>query len=247
MSKFRSVGVLLLGLALPGTLAAQATITGRVLSGSGAPLQSVSVFIQGLNVGTLTGADGSYSFQVPAARFNPGQQVQLLAQLIGYRASAATIALNTGQTVAQNFTLQIDPLRLEEVVATGSGTEARRERLGNSVASVTGPTIQRANEPNVVAALSGKVPGVRTTFQGGDAGASVAIQIRGPKSFGGSQPAIIVDGVPANNNNRAGSAFGGSGFGAPAPNRAIDINPEDIESIEILKGAAATSIYGAAA
>ncbi|HEY0673613.1 MAG TPA: SusC/RagA family TonB-linked outer membrane protein [Longimicrobiales bacterium] len=247
MSKFRSLGVLLLGLALPTSLAAQATITGRVTSGSGTPLQSVSVFIQGLNVGTLTGPDGSYSFQVPAARFTTGQQVQLLAQLIGYRAEAHTVSLSSGQTVAQNFTLQLDPLRLTEVVATGSGTEARRERLGSAVASVSPQTIQRANEPNVVAALSGKVPGVRTTYGGGDAGASVAIQIRGPKSFGGSQPAIIVDGVPANNNNRQGSALGGSGTGTPAPNRAVDINPEDIESIEILKGAAATSIYGAAA
>ena len=247
MSKFRLAGVFLLGLFLPATLAAQATVTGRVTSGSGTPLQSVSVFVQGLNVGTLTGPDGSYSFQIPAARFTSGQQVQLLAQLIGYRAESHTIRLTTGQTVAQNFALQLDPLRLTEIVATGSGTEARRERLGNSVTTVSAVTVQRANEPNIVAALSGKVPGVRTTFGGGDAGASVAIQIRGPKSFGGSQPAIIIDGVPANNNNRQGSALGGSGTGAPAPNRAIDINPEDIESIEILKGAAATSIYGAAA
>ena len=247
MSKFRLIAVLLSGLALPTTLAAQATVTGRVTSGSGQPLQSVSVFIQGLNVGSLTGPDGSYSFQVPAARFTSGSNVQLLAQLIGYRAEAQTIRLTTGQTVIQNFSLQLDPLRLTEIVATGSGTESRRERLGNSVTTVSAATVQRANEPNIVAALSGKVPGVRTTFGGGDAGASVAIQIRGPKSFGGSQPAIIVDGVPANNNNRQGSALGGSGTGTPAPNRAIDINPEDIESIEILKGAAATSIYGAAA
>jgi TonB-linked SusC/RagA family outer membrane protein len=247
MSKFRLLGVLALGLALPTSLAAQATITGRVTSGAGTPLQSVSVFIQGLNVGTLTAPDGSYSFQVPAARFTSGQQVQLLAQLIGYRAESHTVTLTTGQAIAQNFALQLDPLRLTEIVATGSGTESRRERLGNSVTTVSAQTVQRANEPNVIAALSGKVPGVRTTFGGGDAGASVAIQIRGPKSFGGSQPAIIIDGVPANNNNRQGSALGGSGTGTPAPNRAVDVNPEDIESIEILKGAAATSIYGAAA
>lgn len=247
MSKFRWIGVFLIGLALPTSLAAQATITGKVTSGSGAPLQSASVFIQGLNVGTLTAADGSYSFQVPAARFTSGQQVQLIAQLIGYRAETHVVRLNSGSTIVQNFALGLDPLRLTEVVATGSGTESRRERLGNSVTTVRGAEVQRANEPNVIAALSGKVPGVRTTFQGGDAGASVAIQIRGYKTFGGSQPAIIVDGVPANNNNRAYSAFGGSGSGAPAPNRAIDINPEDIESVEILKGAAATSIYGAAA
>ena len=123
MSKFRLLGVLALGLALPTSLAAQATITGKVTSGSGTPLQSVSVFIQGLNVGTLTGADGSYSFQVPAARFTSGQQVQLLGQLIGYRAEAHTVRLTTGQTVVQNFALQLDPLRLTEIVATGSGTE----------------------------------------------------------------------------------------------------------------------------
>jgi TonB-linked SusC/RagA family outer membrane protein len=247
MSKFRWIGVFLIGLALPTTLAAQATITGKVTSGSGAPLQSASVFIQGLNVGTLTAADGSYSFQVPAARFSSGQQVQLIAQLLGYRAEAHAVTLNTGSTVVSNFALELDPLRLSEVIATGSGTEARRERLGNVVTTVTGAAVQKTNEPNLVAALAGKVPNVATTPAGGDAGASVAIQIRGAKSFGGSQPAIIVDGVPANNNSRQGSVLGGSGFGAPAPNRAIDINPEDIESIEILKGAAATSIYGAAA
>jgi TonB-linked SusC/RagA family outer membrane protein len=247
MRRFRLLGILALGLGLPSSLAAQATLAGRVLSTSGTPLQSVNVFVQGLSVGTLTGPDGTYSFQVPAARFTPGQTVVLLAQLIGYRAEAHSVTLSTGQTTTQNFALQLDPLRLTEIVATGSGTEARRERLGNSVTTVTSETLKRANEPNVVAALSGKVPGVRTTFGGGDAGASVAIQIRGAKSFGGSQPAIIVDGVPANNNNRQGSALGGSGTGTPAPNRAIDVNPEDIESIEILKGAAATSIYGAAA
>jgi TonB-linked SusC/RagA family outer membrane protein len=248
MSKFRWIGVLLIGLALPASLAAQATVTGRVTSGSGTPLQSASVFLQGLNVGTITGADGSFSFQVPAARFTNGQEVQLLAQIIGYRAEARTIRLTTGQTVVQNFTLELDPLRMTEIVATGSGTEARRERVGSSVTSVTAQTVARANEPNVVAALSGKVPGVRTTFGGGDAGASVAIQIRGPKSFTqSSQPAIIVDGVPTNNNVRAASVLGGAGTGVPTPNRAADINPEDIESIEILKGPAATSIYGAAA
>ena len=247
MRKFRWIGVLLVSLALPTLLAAQATITGKVTSGSGAPLQSASVFIQGLNVGTLTGQDGGYSFQVPAARFSSGQQVQLIAQLIGYRAEAHTVTLTTSATTVSNFSLELDPLRLTEIVATGSGTEARRERLGNSVATVSGATVQKANETNVVAALAGRVPNVLTTPMGGDAGASVAIQIRGAKSFGGSQPAIIIDGVPANNNSRQGAALGGSGFGAPAPNRAIDINPEDIESVEILKGAAATSIYGAAA
>src|SRR5437870_1960214 len=128
MSKARFIGVLLLGLFLPVTaFAQQATLTGKVTSQAGQPLQSVSVFIQGLNVGTLTGSDGSYSFVVPAARFTAGQQVQLIAQLIGYRAEAHTIRLSA-TTQVQNFNLGLDPLRLDEVVATGSGTEMRRER-----------------------------------------------------------------------------------------------------------------------
>lgn len=249
MRKSRWLGALLIGLAVPGAVVAQATVSGRVTSGTGAPLQTVSVFIQGLNVGALTGPDGSFSFQVPAARFTSGQSVQLLAQLIGYRAETQSVTLTTGSTVVQNFSLQLDPLRLSEIVATGSGTESRRERLGNSVATVTGSAVVKTNETNVVAALANKAPNVRTVSSGGDAGGSVAIQIRGAKSFGGSQPTIIVDGVPINNNTRGVGQQAGYGAlqGPPTPNRAIDINPEDIESIEILKGPASTSIYGAAA
>ncbi|HEX6559617.1 MAG TPA: SusC/RagA family TonB-linked outer membrane protein [Longimicrobiales bacterium] len=242
MSKLRWMGALWVLLALPAaSFAQQATLTGKVTSGSGQPLQSVSVFIQGLNVGTLTDREGAYSFQVPAARFTDGQSVQLIAQLIGYRAEAHTVQLRGGATAQQNFSLTLDPLRLTEIVATGSGTEARRERLGTSVTSVSGATVQRSNETNVVQALAGKVPNVLTNQASGDAGASTAIQIRGAKSFGTSQPLIVVDGVPINNATRNQAVL----QGAVSPNRAADINPEDIESIEILKGAAASSIYGA--
>jgi TonB-linked SusC/RagA family outer membrane protein len=247
MKAFRWLAVLLIGLAVPGTLLAQATVSGRVVSNTGQPLGAASVRIQGVDVSTFTRNDGTYILQVPAGRFTSGQEVQLIADVIGYSSQTTAVRLVTGQTVTQNFMLMLDPLRLDAIVATGAGIEQRRERVASVVATVTGQEIIRSNEPNVVAALAGKVPNVRATFGGGDPGASVAIQIRGAKSFGGSQPAIIIDGVPANNAVRAGSALGGSGFGAPAPNRAIDTNPEDIESIEILKGAAATSIYGAAA
>jgi TonB-linked SusC/RagA family outer membrane protein len=247
MRKFRWLGAVLIALAVPGTLFAQASVTGRVTTSLGAPLSAAAVRVQGMDVATFTRADGTYLLQVPAARFQTGQEVTLTAELIGYGSQQARVRLTTGQTVVQNFELALDPLRLDAIVATGAGLETRRERVASVIATVSGQEVIRANEPNVVAALSGKVPNVRTTFGGGDAGASVAILIRGHKTFGTSQPAIIIDGVPANNAVRAGSTFGGGGFGAPAPNRAIDINPEDIETIEILKGAAATSIYGAAA
>lgn len=250
MSKLRWIGALLVLLFLPAIAPAQqATITGKVTAASGVPLQSASVFIQGTNVGTLTNSEGVYSLQVPAARYTSGQTAQVLAQLIGYRTEVRSVRLTAGSTVAQNFRLALDPLRLDELVATGSGTQARRERLGTAISTVTGATVQRTNEPNVMAALSGKVPNVLTVVAGGDAGASVGIQIRGMKSITGTgQPLIIVDGVPIDNNTRIGATLGGRGLGAPiAPNRAADINPEDIESVEILKGSAATSIYGASA
>jgi TonB-linked SusC/RagA family outer membrane protein len=232
---------------VPAAVAAQetsVTITGRVTGGSGEPLRSANVSIPELNLIVYVGADGSYRLVVPGARAS-GQQVAVTARMIGHQSRVANVRLAPGANLVQNFQLPADPLRLEEVVVTGAGTETLAERLGTQRASVDAATIMRANEPNVVQALAGKVPGVLTNAQGGDAGSSTAIQIRGAKTFGAaaSQPVFIVDGVPINNQTRVQSALSG----APSPNRAADINPEDIESIEILKGAAATSIYGASA
>jgi TonB-linked SusC/RagA family outer membrane protein len=234
-------------LVVPAVVSAQetsVTITGRVTGGSGEPLRSANVSIPQLNLIVYVGADGSYRLVVPGARAS-GQQVAVTARMIGHQSRVANVQLTPGANLTQNFQLPADPLRLEEVVVTGAGTETLAERLGTARAAVDAATIVRANEPNVVQALAGKVPGVLTNAQGGDAGSSVAIQIRGAKTFGAaaSQPVFIVDGVPINNQTRVQSALSG----APVPNRAADINPEDIESIEILKGAAATSIYGASA
>jgi TonB-linked SusC/RagA family outer membrane protein len=177
-----------------------------------------------------------------------------VAQQIGYATSRVETQLTAGATITRDFQLTLDPLRLEEIVVTGSGTSARAERIGSARAAVSAPELVRANETNLIQALAGKVPGVITNQQAGDPGASTSIQIRGTKTLGTtSQPLIIVDGVPVNNATRAigrtGSANPGGSLlaGAVTPNRGVDINPEDIESIEILKGAAATSIYGAAA
>src|SRR5207249_10114178 len=122
----------------------------------------------------------------------------------------------------------------------------------SNVSSLDGSAIRQANEVNVVQALAGKVPNVLTNQGSGDAGSSTAILIRGPKSFGVvqagfsptvPQPLIIVDGVPISNVTRGEAVLSG----APSPNRAADLNDEDIESMEILPVADATSIYGASA
>jgi TonB-linked SusC/RagA family outer membrane protein len=218
------------------------SVTGKVTSATGEPLRDVNVSIFELGIGVWTGADGVYRLNVPGGRAQ-GQQVRLTARLIGFRAQSVSIALTPGASSEQNFQLASDPLRLDEVVVTGAGLEQAREKLGTASATVDTITLQRANEINVVQALAGKVPNVLTNQGSGDAGASTAIQIRGPKTFGTSQPVIIVDGVPISNQTRGQAVLSG----APSPNRAADINPDDIESIEVLKGAAATSIYGASA
>ena len=224
------------------------TVTGRVTSETGEALRAANVAIPTLNLIVYVGTDGGYRLVVPGARAQ-GQQVNLSARMIGYQSRTIPIRLTPGTTITQNFTLPADPLRLQEIVVTGAGTEQLAERLGTARASVSTEQLQRANTPeNVVAALAGKVPNVVTNTGSGDAGQSTAIQIRGAKTFGASQPIFIVDGIVMNNNTRTLSALGGAG--APAPptvNRIADVNPDDIESVEILKGAAATSIYGASA
>ena len=230
---------------LPALATAQqgATISGRVTSEAGTPLASVSVFVEGMNLGTLTREDGAYTFVVPGARAT-GQQASITARLIGYKSASAQVTLSPGE-ITQNFTLSANPLRLGEVVVTGAGTETTREKLGNVINTVDSALIQKSNEPNVVNAIAGKAPNVDITSQSGEPGASAYIRIRGVRSLSGNaQPLFIVDGVPIDNSTVAtGDATGST----VAPNRASDIDPNDIESVDILKGPAAAAIYGARA
>lgn len=218
------------------------TISGRITNEAGEPLRVANVSATALSITVYASADGTYKLVVPAGRVN-GQDVTIVARQLGYRAQSAVVKLQSGATLSQNFKLVADPLKLDEVVITGAGTESLAERIGTARANVSAETIQKTNETNVIQALAGKVPGVVTNQGSGDPGASTAILIRGPKTFGTSQPVVIVDGVPMSNATRGQAVLNG----APSPNRAADINPADIESIEVLKGAAATSIYGASA
>lgn len=231
---------------LPAVARAQeaATISGRVTSTTGAPVPSASVFIQELGAGSVTGADGNYTFSVPAARVQ-GQTVTLTARVVGYVQATAQITLSGGR-IEQNFELAANPLRLGEIVVTGAGTQTTRERLGNVINSVDSTLIQRASEPqNVVSALTAKAPNVVIQTQSGDPGASASIKIRGATSvLGTNQPLFVVDGQPIDNST---VSVNGGNQSTVTQNRAADINPNDIESVEILKGAAASAIYGARA
>jgi len=248
---WRSLGILsgflVTGPTGPALLAAQqqgVTITGRVTNDAGAPLSLASVYIESLGLGTQTTDDGRYQLIVPAARAN-GQQVSLGVRAIGFRRMSAPITLSGGP-ISKDFALTANPLRLGEVVITGSGTSTTAEKIGNTINSVKAEEVQKANEPNLVNALAAKAPGVEVTSQAGDPGAGSSIIIRGLKTIqGDGQPLFVIDGQPIDNSTLNTQEFPDAS--TAYTNRAADINPNDIESIEILKGAAASAIYGARA
>lgn len=220
---------------------APTTVTGAVRTEAGAPLPRVSVVLPSLGLGAETNAQGRYTIVVPGVRAR-GQSAELSARLIGYRLMSATITLTAGATVAQDFTLVTNPLRLTEVVVTGSGTSTTREKLGTAVSSVASAEIRKSAEVNVVNALAQKAPGVEITSQSGDPGAGSGIVIRGFKTIQGSgQPLFVVDGVPIDNSVSVTDA---SDNGFAYANRALDLNPADVESVEVLKGPAAAALYG---
>jgi len=221
------------------------TISGRVTNDAGAPLPGASVFLQGLSIGSQTNDQGSYTFVVAPARAT-GQTATLTARVIGYAAKSVTVTLARGANITQDFVLAANPLRLGEVVVTGAGTSTTREKLTATINTVDSAAITRVAQPqNVVSALAAQAPNVEVRTQSGEPGASASIRIRGASSVTGTnQPLFVVDGQPIDNST---ISTNGGDQSTVSTNRASDINPADIQSIEILKSAAAAAIYGARA
>ncbi len=220
--------------------ASAATLSGKVTSDRGTPIQYASVAITALGIGTQTDAAGNYSVVIPAARLT-GRPAQVEARAIGYKRTFRTVTLSAGALRA-DFTLETNPLQLGEIIVTGSGTSNVREKLGTVVSTVRGDDIRKAAEVNIVNSLAAKAPGVEITSQSGDPGAGSGIIIRGFGTIqGNGQPLFVVDGMPIDNSTTVTDASD-TGFGYT--NRAADINPADVESVEILKGAAAAALYG---
>jgi len=249
---------------VPALVAAQdpATITGHVTGEGATALAGVTISITELGLGALTHDDGTYSLTVPGARVN-GQTVTLTARRVGYKPKSTRVTITAGR-ITQDFLLEANPLQLGEMVITGAGTATEVEKLGNVRNNVSPELIVKANEANVVQALAGKAPNVQVAQSAGDPGAGSKITIRGLRTLNGDvEPLFVVDGVPVNNTTFSTTNFnpidagsttgvggqdvGGELEGTSAPNRMMDLNPADIENVEILKGAAAAAIYGARA
>ena len=216
----------------------QNAVNGVVLDENGTPLPGANVIIEDTNTGVSTDFDGN--FEITAS------QGQVLAiSYIGYTTQYVTVA---GQS-AINISLQLDN-ELEEVVVTALGFAAVRDQQGSTSSVINSDDVIRSAEPTVVNALSGKASGVRITRSNGDPGAGSTIRIRGANTIDGSiQPLIIVDGVPLDNTTSyaGGNNITGSNGGVTQGSRLNDINPADIASVNVLKGASAASLYGSRA
>ena len=251
------IGALAVLVCSAATVSAQSgtTISGTVTNEQGVPLPGATVLIQGTTTGAHTDDAGRYVIVVPVDRSN-GQSGVLVARVIGYSARQVPIVLAPGSTISQNFALTVNPLNLDAVLVTGAGTSTTRERLTTTINTVDSSALTRAANPqNLVSALAAQAPNVEVRTQSGEPGSSASIKIRGSASLSGTnQPLFVVDGQPIDNqtfstqsiSNGSGTASGADASSV-APNRASDINPADIESIQILKSSAAAAIYGARA
>jgi TonB-linked SusC/RagA family outer membrane protein len=213
-------------------------IKGKVVDKDGNPLPGANVMIEGTAYGAATDANGNYFFRVPETMVK-GQEVQLIARFIGYKVGRATVKLSPGEIV-QNFSLEVDPIGLEEVVVVGYGT-ALKEELTGSVKTIASPRLEQLPASSFQDAIQG-TPGVQVVAADGAPGAGIQIRIRGIGSISASnEPLYVIDGVPVIAGAVSITDFGNYGRSANVLNL---INPNDIESIVIAKDAASTAIYG---
>lgn len=224
------------------------TIQGTVIGDDGEPLTGVTVLLSEPRLGTITDERGFYRLTGDVTEGTYTLQVSY----IGYATFTKSLSINQGSnTYNEDITLQADILELDQVIVTGNSPTATRKQLGNNISVVNGDKLQRSATTNTLAALSGKVMGAQITQNDGNPAGGISIQLRGASSINGSSdPLYIVDGVIVDNSsqnviNRRSDAMV-TNFQA-GQNRLIDINPADIERIEVLNGASAAAIYGSRA
>jgi TonB-linked SusC/RagA family outer membrane protein len=226
-------------------LAQMREVTGRVVAATGEPIAGAAVTVKGTTITALTSEDGNFRIRVPVG------EVTLVVAFLGYRTQEVTVA--PGARVA-NVTMALDPLRLEELVVVGRATEISRRNLPNAVATVSAEEMERAPTESLEKALQGKVAGAQIESNSGAPGGGVQVRLRGASTINAlSEPLYVVDGViisneaiPSNQNavTKASTGSNPSLTQDAVVNRVADLNPADIESIEILKGASAAAIYG---
>ncbi len=223
------------------------TLQGRVTDAGGQALPGTTVLLNGTNAGSSTDADGRYSFPVTVVS---GPHT-LTVSLIGYAAVTRTLTLGATETITTDFSLSEAQQKLDEVVVVGSTVSAPKRELGNAISTVKGEELTQSGSGGVLNSLQGKVPGAQITQNSGDPAGSLSVRLRGVKSLSGpSDPLYVIDGVIVSNLSTNVSQLALSndiGVANPGQNRLADLNPNDIESLNIINGAAAAAQYGSRA
>ncbi len=242
----RSVlGAALALLVLPGLLGAQTTtgtIRGRVTeAGGGRGVPEAQVIVTGTRLGALSNTNGEFTLAaVPAGARS------VSVRRVGYEPATRSVTVTAGTSVTLDIPLRVSAVNLNEVIVTGSGTPTEKRKIGTSVASIDSALISRAQAVTVDQALQGKIAGAQITQNsGGPGGGGISVRLRGTNSFiSGSDPLYIVDGVIIDN----GSAqLADLGMRSNPQNRLADLNPADIDRVEVIRGAAAAALYGSRA
>lgn len=225
--------VLTLVLFAIGATLAQRTVTGTVTDAEGIPLIGASILVKGTSSGTVTDIDGSYSLSVPEGSNT------LVFSYTGF----ATQEVQVGASNVMDVTMEESAAQLSEVVVTSLGIKKDKRALGYGVTTVTEELIGKRPEADVSRVLQGKVPGVNITSTSGISGSGTNITIRGYSSITGSnQPLFVVDGVPFNSSTNQQASFASGGL--TSSSRMLDLDPNSIESVSVLKGLSATVLYG---
>ncbi|HVK97777.1 MAG TPA: SusC/RagA family TonB-linked outer membrane protein [Flavisolibacter sp.] len=226
---------------------AQVTISGKVTNPEGQGLPDISVMIRNTTLGTTTDENGNYSLQ---ANLGPGTYIIEFSG-VGFKRSQQEVRVSDATSYSASTTLAVDALGLDEVVVTGTLGRSSRREVGNAISTISSRQLQNTGTPNLNAMLSGKVMGAQITQNSGDPAGGVSVRLRGVGSvFGSSEPLYIIDGVIVDNSSANVINLSADAQGAriqTGNNRLVDINPNDIERIEVINGAAAAAIYGSRA
>lgn len=231
MKKKLTSVLLFLAMSLGVVSAQTSKVTGKVIGEDGEPVIGASIIVKGTTVGTVTDFDGNFVLDVP------GNGKHLVVSYIGMKSQEVVVSPNV------NVELHSDTQNLDEVVVTAMGISKAKKALGYAVQDVKSDELTKGANTSLAGALQGKVSGIDISPSSGMPGASSKITIRGSRSFtGDNSPLYVIDGMPISSTGDVDT--GDSVSGADFANRAVDLDPNDIESINILKGQAASALYG---
>ena len=226
-------------------------ISGIVTDTQGNPLAGANISVVDFELGSVSDKNGLYNLEIPVENISQSP-ISLRATYIGYKSKIETVAFFGDESIQIGFVLFNDVLGLEAVVVTGLGGKEEKKKLGVLIESINPESAERSGETNIITALRGSVPGFEIKKTSGDAGTNAYFRIRGVGTLSGSsEPLIVIDGIPVNSRT---TTVGSGAENVESPrnrsevsSRTSDINIDDIESIEVLKGAAASAIYGSRA